>query len=186
MLGRQRVWPAGNGSTTDSGTPVDVAGLTSGVTAIAAGEYHTCALLGAGGVKCWGFNGRGQLGNGSTTDSSAPVDVAGLTTGVTAIAAGRSDDRIAFHTCALMSGGGVKCWGLNNRGQLGNGTTTDSSAPVDVAGLTSGATAITVGADHSCALLSGGGVTCWGSNVNGRLGDGTTTDSNTPVVVNGL
>ena len=85
-------------------TPVAVSGLASGVTAIAAAS-HTCALTSAGGVKCWGRNDAGQLGDGTTTDRDTPVAVSGLASGVTAIAAG------FYHTCALTSAGGVKCWG---------------------------------------------------------------------------
>ena len=159
--------------------PVDVAGLASGVSAIAAGR-HTCALTSGGGVKCWGSNGYGRLGNGTTSNSIIPVDVAGLTSGVSAITAG---DR---HTCALTSVGGVKCWGWNQWGQLGNGTTTDSNIPVDVAGLASGVSAIATGGIHTCALTSGGGVKCWGFTGSGQLGNGTTTSSRTPVDVSGL
>ena len=179
----------GNGSRAFSGTPVNVTGLTSGVAAIAAGDSYSCALLRAGGVKCWGYNGNGQLGNGAAIDSSTPVDVSGLATGVTAIAASGIQ---YYHggpptaTCALTAVGSVKCWGFNVAGQLGNGTKTDSSVPVDVTGLASSVTAITVGGIHSCALLSSGEVACWGTNTFGVLGDGTTIDRLTPVAVKGL
>src|SRR6202790_1028750 len=93
----------------------------------------------------------------------------------------------AEHTCALLAGGTVDCWGENASGQLGNGTTTNAYTPVAVSGLR-GATAVAGGtfAFHSCALLSGGTVECWGDNQYGRLGNGTTTGSTTPVAVSGL
>ncbi len=156
--------------------PTDVSGLASGVTAIAAGYIHTCALTSGGGVMCWGSNDVGELGNGSTTDSSVPVDVAGLTNVVTAIAGSR-------HTCALMSGGGVKCWGSNYHGQLGSTTTPVSLVPVDVEGLATAAIGIAAGEWHTCALMSGGGVKCWGDNYVGQLGIGTTCDSGVPVEI---
>ncbi len=170
----------GDGTTTNRHVPVAVSGLASGVQAIAAGTYHTCALTSTGAVKCWGKNNSGQLGDGTTTDRHAPVDVVGLVSGVTAIAAGY------FHTCALTSAGAAKCWGYNRYGQLGDGTTTDRHAAVDVPGLASDVTAITAGGGHSCALASTGAVRCWGSNYFGELGAGTTTRRLTSAAVSGL
>ena len=170
----------GDGTTTDRTTPADVVGLTSGVAAVSAGFSHTCALTTVGGLKCWGLNEHGGLGDGTTTQRTTPVAVTGLTSGVAAISAG------GVHTCALTTAGGLKCWGFNGSGQLGDGTTTDRTTPVDVAGLTSGVTAVTVKGNHSCALTAAGGGKCWGSNNNGQLGDGTFTNRTTAVDVVGL
>jgi alpha-tubulin suppressor-like RCC1 family protein len=184
LLAARDTSPGGNLTLNDvSATPaqaelVSAADTGSGVTFIATGMWHTCAILASGAGDCWGYNGLGELGNGSTTDSSVPVSVSGLS-GAATIAAGTDQ------TCAVLSGGAVKCWGYNFDGELGNGTTTDSSVPVSVSGL-SGATAIAEGGDHSCALLSGGTVKCWGYNVEGELGNGTTTSSSVPVSVSGL
>jgi alpha-tubulin suppressor-like RCC1 family protein len=170
----------GDGSTDDSFTPIDVPGLTSGMAGVSVGAYHSCALTNGGGVKCWGYGVYGQLGNGSNDlYNSSPADVSGLSSGISAIDAGD------YHTCALTSGGGVKCWGINNAGQLGDGSNDESNVPVDVSGLSSGVAAISAGGSHTCALLSGGAMKCWGSNVTGQLGNAG-TDSSTPVDVTGL
>jgi alpha-tubulin suppressor-like RCC1 family protein len=170
----------GDGTKKTRLAPVDVKNLTSGVAAIAAGAEHTCALTTAGGVKCWGYNRWGEIGDGTMTTRLAPVDVKNLTSGVAAIAAG------AAHTCAVTAAGGAKCWSSNGNGVIGNGTTTDRRGPVDVVGLTSGVAAIAGGAAHTCALTAAGGVKCWGWNPFGQIGDGTTTDRLTPVKVKGF
>ena len=173
----------GDGTTTDRYSPVYVKGLSTGVTAISAGTTHTCALLTTGGVKCWGNNNRGQLGDGTKVNRWTPVDVIGLTSGVASIEAGGLD------TCAVTIHGGAKCWGSNQGGRLGDGTTTDRSTPANVIGLFTGVAAIRAndaGGAHTCALLTNGGLKCWGANVNGQLGDGTTTESHIPVDVSGL
>jgi uncharacterized repeat protein (TIGR02543 family) len=177
----------GDNTTTERHTPVDVSGLTSGVTAIAAGGLHTCALTVSGSVKCWGDNYYGQLGDSTTAQHNTPVDVSGLTSGVVAITTSGVENTVgALHTCALTAGGGVKCWGYNADGELGDDTTTQRNTPVNVSGLTSGVTAIAVGARHTCALTASSGVKCWGMNNVGQLGDDTTTQRNTPVNVSGL
>ena len=162
----------GDGTTNQSSTPVDVTGLTSGVAAVTLGETHACALTAAGGVKCWGAG--NLLGDGTSNSSSTPVDVTDLTSGVAAVAAGSQ------HTCAVTTSGGLKCWGGNSKGQLGDGTTTLRLAPVNVTGLTSGVAAVAAFGDHTCALTTSGGLKCWGQNNSGQLGDGTTTNRTTP------
>lgn len=151
----------------------------TGISKIAVGELHTCALTTSGGVKCWGDNQSGQLGNGTTVGSLIPVSVTGLTSGVTAISVG------VYFTCALTTNGAVKCWGSNYYGQLGNGTTVNSLIPVSVTGLTSGVTAISAGSYHICALTTEG-VKCWGRNNSAQLGNGSQTNSTVPVSVTGL
>jgi alpha-tubulin suppressor-like RCC1 family protein len=212
----------GNGALDSSTTPIDVAGLNGGVTEVAVGETHSCALTGAGGVRCWGGNRVGQVGDGTTNDLSTAVAVSGLQTGVKAIAAGSyhscaltakggvecwgdaygptpvqvsglQSGVVAIaagfgHDCALTSAGGVRCWGSNPEGQLGDGTTSSRATPVDVVGLNSGVTAIAAGGEHTCALTTSGAVECWGADFRGELGDGTSTFAAraTPVGVSGL
>lgn len=170
----------GNNNTMNSPTPVEVAGLSSGVTAISAGTAHTCAVV-SGAARCWGYNSEGQLGNNTIGNSSKPVPVVGLTSGVASV----STD--SGHSCAVTTGGAVKCWGRNTHGQLGTGGAgSPSLTPKDVSGLTAGVKAVTTGYGHSCAMLNSGYVKCWGRNSDGQLGTGDATSSNLPVNVMGL
>ena len=150
------------------------------ITRLSAGGHHACFVTDAGAAKCWGYNASGQLGDGTTTDRSRPVQVVGLESGVAAISASLG------HTCALMTAGGVKCWGLNDSGQISDGTTTDRLTPTDVEGLTSGVVSVSTGSYYTCALTTGGGAKCWGANWNGQLGDGSASNRSTPVNVTGL
>jgi alpha-tubulin suppressor-like RCC1 family protein len=155
-----------------STAPLKVVGLDAPVQQIAVGSVHACALLEGGQVSCWGVGVNGQLGLGpSVMTAAVPQAIPGLT--AMAISAGAS------HTCAVLTDGTAQCWGYAD-------VSDPSFAPVTVPGLTS-AIAIASGESHDCAVLSGGGgVVCWGSNGFGQLGDGTTTDSSTPVSVVGL
>lgn len=173
----------GNGSTTASPTPVSVQGL-SGATAITAGGTHACAIVASGAVRCWGSNARGELGDGTTTSSSVPVAVPGLS-GVLAISAGRAGNGPGEHTCALLSDHTVDCWGRNDEGQLGIGSTTDAKTPTAVPALNN-ASAIAAGERMSCAAISGGGAKCWGANQAGQLGIGNSYLRPTPTDVIGL
>jgi alpha-tubulin suppressor-like RCC1 family protein len=161
----------GIGSTTNhQPTPVAVSGGLT-FSALAVGDYHTCALTTSGAAYCWGANFRGQLGDGSTTNRSAPVAVSGGLS-FSSLAAGE------FHTCALTSSGSAYCWGENAVGQLGDSSTTRRSSPVAVAGgLSFRALAAGSGLEsraHTCALTSSGAAYCWGGNDAGELGDGVT------------
>ena len=170
----------GDGSTADHLTPADVAGLSSGVASIATGNAHSCALMTNRTVKCWGSNKEGEVGSGSgLIVVPVPADVVGLSD-VVALTAG------GHHTCALVPGGRLKCWGRNIEGQLGDGSLTNRSTPVNVAGMTSGVAFAAGGAFHTCAIISGGGAVCWGLNGSGRVGDGTVASRSTAQLVLGV
>ena len=163
----------GDGSATPSLVPVSVVGITNAV-AVSSGEQHSCAVLNSGGIECWGSNLSGRLGIGTTGGtSSVPLPVVGITSAVS-VSAGR------IHSCAVLAGGTVQCWGINGFGKLGDGSTTSSSVPVTVSGIST-AVSVSAGGDHSCAVLASGGTKCWGWNITGQLGDGTTVDSPIPV-----
>lgn len=161
----------GNGGTNASSVPTPVSGLTSGVTSLSVGvNYAVCAVQ-SGNVWCWGSASAGVLGNGSATTTPVPVELAGFTGAVVSVAVGVQS------ACVIIADGSVECWGSNGDGELGNGTKTASLAPVAVTGITSGATAVAVGTNYACAIVSGA-VECWGNN-----GFGATT---TPSLVSGL
>jgi alpha-tubulin suppressor-like RCC1 family protein len=181
----------GNGASVSQSAPVEVRASSSdasplqGVQQVSAGNSHTCALLATGTVKCWGNNGSGRLGDGTSTSRTSPVDVrtsvsmATPLTGVVQIAAG------AFHTCALLETGGVRCWGQNVSsapgtfaGQLGDGTATSRTSPVEVIGLPGPAVQVAAGQYHTCAVLGDGDLWCWGHNGNGRLAVGSIDTAN--------
>ncbi|MBN2495420.1 MAG: hypothetical protein JXR96_12570 [Deltaproteobacteria bacterium] len=169
----------GNSSYTDSPTPVHVTGLSTTGSALSAGAFHTCARTTGGGVKCWGRNTDGQLGDNSTDDRNAPVDVLALS--------GVSDLNVkSNHSCAVAAGGAARCWGDNQYGQLGDGGWTDASVPIDVVGLSMGSGSIAPGGMHTCVLTDVGSVKCWGANSYGQLGDGSNSPSPLPVNVSGL
>lgn len=178
--GRNHSGQLGDGSADSRATPAPVAGLDSGIMAIAAGHAHTCALTTQGAVRCWGDNTHGQLGDGSAQAQARPAAVAGLDSGVAAITAGHS------HTCALAAGGRAMCWGRNWQGELGDGSATQRSTPVPVADLGPGVRTIAAGYVHSCAIDAHGAAHCWGRNLDGQLGDGTHRSQPRPVAVTGL
>lgn len=185
--GENRVAQLGDGTTISSSTPVAVV-LPTGwhAVAVALGENHTCALLADGQVACWGFDAVGALGAGAGIQGPAPVLVS-LPTNRSAlgIAAGEN------HTCAVLDNGEVVCWGAENNGELGQGTTFavhDTPLTVLMPNATA-AVAISVSRTHSCALLATGSITCWGSNQYGQFGTGVTSSASatpsTPVSLAG-
>jgi len=176
--GRNVFGQLGDGSTTSRATPVQAAGLTSGVTAVTAGDRHACALLSDGTLKCWGDNGDGQLGTPSTLQSKTPMTVPGLT-GVQSVESG------PYHTCAILQGGALKCWGYNASGQLGDGSKTTRYAPVDVTGLGTGVAKVSVGGSNTCAAITNGTVKCWGAG-GAQIGQEVGADSVTPLDISGI
>jgi alpha-tubulin suppressor-like RCC1 family protein len=176
----------GAGDTNDSNIPVEVTGgalANKTVTQIATGNGHTCALISDGTVTCWGWGPDGQLGTGNNNNSNIPVAVTGgalANETVTQIATGGG------HTCALISDGTVTCWGWGGDGRLGTGNNNNSNIPVAVTGgalANKTVTQIATSNIHTCALISDGTVTCWGSGGDGQLGTGNNNDSNVPVAI---
>jgi alpha-tubulin suppressor-like RCC1 family protein len=144
-------------------SPFEAPGLAY-VVSMGLGLFFHCALNQEGGVKCYGINSAGQIGNGSLSDAYTPVSVVDLEPSVSLAAAG-------YFACAVTAAGSVKCWGANNYGQLGNGTEQDSRTAVEVLGLPAGASFVSTGREHACAIVSGE-VWCWGSGGFGQLGTG--------------
>ena len=141
---------------------------------IAAGEDHTCAIESDGSVRCWGEGDNGRLGNGATANKNTPTATSSLGSGRTAIDITAGGD----HTCAVLDDGSVACWGLNNYGQLGDGTTTNRNTPTQTLSLGRPAVAVEAGMHVTCALLDNGSVSCWGRNHAGQLGRGYTNSTN--------
>jgi alpha-tubulin suppressor-like RCC1 family protein len=148
--------------------------------AVALGEHHTCALLDTGAVRCWGHAAGGVLGYGNLNaiGDDEPVWVAGdvnLAGAAVALAANSG------HTCAVMAGGGLRCWGEYATGYPNSGTIGDDEVPADLGDVQVGGTVLEVAAGrwHTCVLLDGGGVRCFGAGFAGALGYGNTDDVGT-------
>ncbi len=157
--------------------PIDNLSLPDGKTALylSVGGFHSCVILDNSSISCWGQNTDGQLGDGTTTQRESPTANITLPGGRTAlqISAGAS------HTCAILDNSSVSCWGENDSGQLGDGSTSQRESPVDNISLPGGRKAlkISTSGNHTCAVLDNGSVSCWGNNRNGQLGVGSSGDS---------
>jgi alpha-tubulin suppressor-like RCC1 family protein len=177
QLGR----PASPGTT--SNVPVPVTGLTGPAVSISANDTETCVILASGAVQCWGSNGSGQLGDTTTEKRTSAVSVSGITAGATAVRPGSN------HACAIV-GTGIRCWGYNDHGGLGDNTHNTTATPVSVVGLLAfpdtSPLALAAGEGHTCAIVTGGQVRCWGYGLTGELGNGVRASSNAPVTVAGV
>jgi alpha-tubulin suppressor-like RCC1 family protein len=182
----------GDGPADSSSKIVAVTGIADAM-AVAAGESSflqtfSCALSRDGRVRCWGGNERGQLGDGSNISRDAPVLVSEVGDAV--------DLTVGYgFACVLRTTGGVACWGRNDRGQLGNAGSADSNVPVDVLGIAGAMKVVasprtaaggTPSLGHTCALLAGGDLWCWGSNDEGELGNDDQATFTSPVQVEGI
>lgn len=184
--GRNHLGQVGDGGASGQWATSPVfTGLSSANRQPSGGWHHTCVIVSGNDSYCWGWNSDGQIGDGTVTDRFSPTLTTDFGSVLDQVASGTQ------HTCALKDTGEAYCWGDNSQGQLGDGTTNDASTPVAVAGAiffqvpfsnTLGMT-ITAGQRHSCGIDTSGNAWCWGDNFYGQLGDGTTTDALTPVMV---
>ncbi len=169
-LGHVSCWGDNNsgqlGDNTINGrsTPKRIDSL-SRITQLVAGATHACILDSDGNVSCWGDNTAMQLGDGTATSRPVPTRIT-MIDRVTALAAG------GRHTCARRFDGSLYCWGRNDRGQLGDETTMNRMVPTKVPAFRNEVLDITAGDSHTCALLVGGTIACWGSNLRGAIGPG--------------
>ena len=171
----------GNGTNLSSSVPTVVEpGFERNWATLSAGGLFTCGTTTTGEVFCWGRNNAGQLGNGVLTDFNVPVLTSQGTRRFSSVSAGND------HACAIdNTNGTLHCWGNNQSGKLGDGTTLNRAVPTAVSG--SGAyTAISAGGGHTCGILASGGATCWGANIHGSIGSGSFSSSlPTPTAVAG-
>jgi hypothetical protein len=168
----------GDGTTNDSSVPVEVKQLGNSVVEVSAGDLFTCARKTDGTAYCWGSGAAGQLGNGGLNDSSIPIQVSVPGSGVTQISTGD------LFACAVNTDGALYCWG--GGGFLGDGTGNASSTPVQVTTLGNAVAEVSAGDTAACARKTDGTLWCWGSNTFGIVGDGTTDDRMTPVPITNL
>jgi len=143
---------------------------TGCVVQVASGYMHNCARLSDGALWCWGSNSNGQLGHGNSSGGSmSPQHVAALGFEVAGIAAGER------HTCVIKTDGTLWCFGENNSGQLGVGTSSWAEAtPLQVTSLGTDVAEVELGRTHSCARKDDGSMWCWGQNDRGQIGVGNT------------
>lgn len=151
--------------TSSSYPPVDAIVVTEPVTSVSVGFASTCIVTDSRDTKCWGYNRYGELGNGTTSGNSMPSNVVGLSGVTIALSV---DGQSA---CAIVADGGLKCWGYNGYGQLGDGTLVNRAVPVDVMGLASGIAFVDGGFTHTCAVTVAGDVKCWGRNFYNEIGN---------------
>jgi alpha-tubulin suppressor-like RCC1 family protein len=177
----------GNDTTTSSLTNgpqlVDHGSSSGTFVSVDAGDLYTCALTSAGAAYCWGANGAGRLGDGSTSDRDVPAAVTG---GYVWAMIDAGDD----HTCGVTTTGRGSCWGENEDGELGDGSTINSSSdgPQPIMSGEQFAVVIPNGfeeGNHSCGLTTDGTLYCWGTNGDGQLGIGDNSNQNEPTLVIG-
>lgn len=178
--GRNQYGQLGDGTISNKLAPTLVAVAVEWAGVAGSGGYHTCASDVQGRLYCWGWNNYGEIGDGSAQGSSVPVLVEWRPVGPgdwASVSAGFS------HACGIRSSGRLFCWGQNDRGQVGDGSTSDRLSPTSLAMLPDGWVTVSLGARHSCGIREAGDLYCWGGNYSGQVGDGTTTDRPAPTVI---
>jgi alpha-tubulin suppressor-like RCC1 family protein len=164
----------GDGTVTDRNTPVQI--IPSGVSSVAAGYHYTCAIKTDSSLWCWGVNYGGNIYSGNIPSQLIPSGAVFVEVGY-----GEEYGVVQDHLCTIKQDGSLWCWGWNYYGQLGDGTNTSRTTPVQI--MSSGVSSVSLGGLHTCAVKTDSSLWCWGSNYYGQLGDGTYTNRNTPVRV---